>query len=212
MRMKNCANGHYYDEALHTSCPYCAGGAVNNVTKKTKIAGENNMETKRTKVAGSMNETSGKTEIFHTGGTEKAPISGGETVYMMAGGKELKDVTESAKTNTLLSGWLVVVSEEGKGRSYSLTFGMNSIGREAGNHVHIDNGDNSISRQKHTIIIYDYQNNLFFIKHGDGQYLSYLNGEVLLDTKELKANDRIKVGNTELIFIPLCSEAFAWEM
>lgn len=208
MRMRNCKNGHYYDEVLHSTCPYCAGGAVEDITKKTKIIGDNTMETKKTKIA-NMNETGGKTEIFHAQGT--IPSSGDETVYIMSNGKEPKNSTEEVGTNTLLSGWLVVVSDEGKGVSHSLTFGMNTIGREKGNHIYINNGDNSISREKHAIIIYDYQNNLFFIKHGDGQYLSYLNGEVLLDTKELKANDIVKVGNTKLIFIPLCSESFIWE-
>jgi len=208
MRMKNCANGHYFDEAVHASCPYCTSG-VGNVTKKTKIIGDNNMQTKKTRVADGLNETSGKTEIFDR--TDSKPTSGEETIFMMAGGQEIKNSTQSAQTNTLLSGWLVIVSDSGKGSSYPLTFGMNSIGRDTGNYIRINNGDTSISRQKHTIIIYDYQNNLFFIKHGDGQYLSYLNGEVLLDTKQLNANDRIKVGNTEMIFIPLCSESFTWE-
>ena len=96
-------------------------------------------------------------------------------------------------------------------RVITLTFGMNTIGRSEENHVSIQNGDSSISREKHALIIYDYTNNIFFIKHGDGQFLSYVNGEVLLDTRQLKANDRIKVGSTELIFIPLCSDNFNWE-
>jgi hypothetical protein len=62
------------------------------------------------------------------------------------------------------------------------------------------------------MIIYDYENNLFYIKHGEGQFLTYLNGEVLLETKRLHANDRIKLGSTELIFIPLCSDNFQWEL
>lgn len=209
MRMISCDGGHFYDEIKHPVCPYCNGGTVDNIGKKTKDIGGNKMETRKTRIAGDMDNTGGKTEILTQGGT--VPTAGDETVYMMASGEKLNDTTEAANTNTLLSGWLVVVSEDGKGSSFSLTFGMNTIGREKNNHVQIRNGDNSISRDKHAIIIYDYQNNIFFVKHGEGQYLSYLNGEVLLDTKELKANDRIKVGNTELIFIPLCSEAFAWE-
>lgn len=202
MRMTTCNNGHYYDSQAHTACPYCSGGAVDNITKKTQVTGDNNMQTKKTEIAGG---TAGQTSIYDQGNNKQ----GDQTVYMPKGGtKEEKD--ESAGSS-LLSGWLVIISEDGKGSSFPLTYGMNTIGRDKSNHIFINNGDNSISREKHAIIIYDYQNNVFFVKHGDGQYLSYLNDSVLLENKELKANDKIKVGNTEFIFIPLCSENFSWE-
>lgn len=205
MRMITCNNGHYYDSQAYSACPYCSGGVVENITKKTEVAGENIMETKKTEVAGG---TTGKTSIYQLKEDTK-PTHGDQTVYMSTGGN--KDIEEEATGPVLLSGWLVIVSGNGKGTSFPLTFGMNTIGREKGNHVYINNGDNSISREKHAIVIYDYQNNMFFVKHGDGQYLSYLNGNVLLENKELKANDKIKIGNTELIFVPLCSEHFTWE-
>jgi hypothetical protein len=72
--------------------------------------------------------------------------------------------------------------------------------------------DDSISRQKHASVIYDYSNNLYFVKHEDGKYLTYLNSAVLLETKELKAFDKIKVGKTELLFVPLCGENFKWDV
>ncbi len=198
MRMTACKSGHYYDAGVHASCPYCTDMSVDNITKKPKGEG---MGTKATEVA---NNSSNQTEFYQT--EERVQGDNNQTVYMDADGEEVK-----AKSNLLLSGWLAVISEDGRGASHTLTFGMNTIGRDRSNHIHINNKDNSISREKHAIIIYDYQNNIFFIKHGDGQYLSYLNDEVLLDNKELKANDKIKIGNTELIFIPLCSEHFSWE-
>ena len=209
MKMITCNSGHYYDNTAHTSCPYCSGGSVDNITRKTKVIGEEAMGTKATEIAGNV---SGQTSIYETvtPNNNVKPTSGEQTVYMPMGTTENK-TKEEEKSNALLSGWLVIVSEDGKGQSYPLTFGMNTIGRDSGNHVYIKNADKSISRDKHAIIIYDYQNNLFFVKHGDGQYLSYLNDSVLLENKELKANDRLKVGNTELIFIPLCSEQFTWE-
>lgn len=210
MRMISCTNGHFYDESKHQSCPYCAGGTVENVTKKTQVL-DGGVPTKKTKVAGGNATGTGATEIYaKTGGTVPA-TDGAETVFISTAGKKTEDVNIDAQTNAMLSGWLVITSDEGKGASYSLTFGMNTIGRNPSNHICIDNKDTSISREKHAVIIYDYQNNKFFVKHGEGQFLSYLNDEVLLDSKELHANDRIRVGKTELIFIPLCSENFTWE-
>ena len=109
-----------------------------------------------------------------------------------------------------LAGWLVIISEEGKGRSYKITFGFNSIGRAKSNDIAISNVDSSISATKHSSIVYDYDNNKFILKHEDGKLLTYVNKEMILDTKELHNRDRIKIGNIEFIFIALCDENFSW--
>ena len=42
-------------------------------------------------------------------------------------------------------------------------------------------------------------------------YTVYLNGELFDGRVELHAYDIIKLGNTRLLFVPLCTEKFAWE-
>jgi len=196
MRMVTCNNGHYYDQEKNATCPYCANNSgIDVATKQTVFQGVDEEE---------------KTALYNS------PSSSDDekTVYHSPSSNASNDPVQNEQLSSepiLLSGWLAIISEAGKGTSYTLTFGMNTIGRGEENHISIQNGDSSISREKHALIIYDYANNLFFIKHGDGQFLSYVNGEVLLDTRQLKANDRIKVGSTELIFIPLCSDEFKWE-
>ena len=197
MRMVTCNNGHYYDQEKNATCPYCANnGGIDVQTKQTVFQ------------SGGGDEE--KTALYNS------PSSSDDekTVYHSPSSNATSDAVQNEQDPSqpiLLAGWLAVISEAGKGTSYTLTFGMNTIGRSEENHISIQNGDSSISREKHAVIIYDYANNLYFIKHGDGQFLSYVNGEVLLDTRQLKANDRIKVGSTELIFIPLCSDEFKWE-
>lgn len=196
MRMVTCNNGHYYDQEKNSTCPYCANnGGIEAKTKQTVFQGGANDEEK-TALYSSTSSDDEKT-VYHSP-SSSAP-------------NEVSPPEQESSGPILLSGWLAIISEEGKGTSYTLTFGMNTIGRSEENHISIQNGDSSISREKHALIIYDYTNNLFFIKHGEGQFLSYVNGEVLLDTKQLKANDKIRVGSTELIFVPLCSEEFNWE-
>jgi len=203
MRMVTCNNGHYYDADKYSTCPYCANGAGADIpTVRTVVAGG---------APGSADTE--KTAIYGMAGT--GADSGEKTVYMgggSSGAAEPAAAEPASAEPILLSGWLAIISEQGRGQSYTLTFGMNNLGRSEENHVAIRNGDQSISRHKHATIIYDYDNNIFYIKHGEGQFLTYLNGEVLLDTKQLHANDRIKLGSTELIFIPLCSDKFNWEM
>jgi len=196
MRMVTCDNGHYYDQEKNATCPYCANNSgIDIQTKQTVFQSGGNDEE--------------KTALYQSTSSDDE-----KTVYHSPSSKASNDSARNEEDSSqpiLLAGWLAIISEEGRGTSYTLTFGMNTIGRSDENHISIQNGDSSISREKHAVIIYDYSNNLFFIKHGDGQFLSYVNGEVLLDTRQLKANDKIKVGSTELIFIPLCSEVFNWE-
>jgi len=201
MRMVTCRNGHYYDQEKYSTCPYCSNTTgIDIQTRETLVAGEDDSE---------------KTAIYGAGLSGAGVGEDEKTVYNAAAApspdSENPKKKESEETPILLAGWLVVISDRGKGKDYSLTFGLNTIGRSENNHVSIQNGDSSISREKHAVIIYDYENNIFFIKHEDGQYLSYLNGEVLLEAKQLKANDIVKVGSTELIFIPLCSDRFSWK-
>ncbi len=197
MRMVTCDNGHYYDQEKNSTCPYCANSSgIDIKTKKTLVQGVDESE---------------KTALYQGNGT----LDDEKTVYNPSGSmrQDSQQQVQSSDNDSmiLLSGWLVIISDKGKGENYTLTFGMNTIGRSENNHISIQNNDATISRERHAIIIYDYDNNIFFIKHGEGQYLSYLNGEVLIDTKQLKANDRIKVGSTELIFVPLCDDQFNWK-
>ena len=201
MRMVTCDSGHYYDQEKNANCPYCTNSAgVDVQTKQTVFQNQGGDEEKTALYeASTMDE---EKTVYHSPTADRV-----EEPIAVQNMQEVQDPSQPI----LLSGWLAVISEEGRGLSYTLTFGMNNIGRSESNHVSIQNGDASISREKHAMIIYDYANNLFFIKHGEGQFLSYVNGEVLLDTKQLKANDKIKVGSTELIFIPLCGDEFKWE-
>ncbi len=196
MRMVTCDNGHYYDQEKNATCPYCANNSGIDIQTKQTVFQSGGDDEEKTALYQSTSSDDEKT-VYHS------PSSGAS--------KDSAQNEQDSSQPILLAGWLAIISEEGRGASYTLTFGMNTIGRSDENHISIQNGDSSISREKHAVIIYDYANNLFFIKHGDGQFLSYVNGEVLLDTRQLKANDKIKVGSTELIFIPLCSEAFNWE-
>jgi hypothetical protein len=198
--MVTCANGHYYDQEKNATCPYCANaGGLDMQTQATVIEPDDSEKTAIYQAAGT--DTDDERTVYN-----RAPSSSAAEEQSAAPRQEAK-----ASEPKLLAGWLVITSEQGRGTDYTLTFGMNTIGRSESNHISIQNGDSSISREKHAMIIYDYENNIFFIKHGEGQYLSYLNGEVLLDTKQLKANDRIKVGSTEMIFIPLCTDIFNWK-
>lgn len=121
-------------------------------------------------------------------------------------GSETQQTTEQPP----VVGWLVIIDGPGQGRDLRITPGMNRIGRDASMNVQIDFGDEAISRSEHAFIIYDPQKNVFFLRHGSGQNLTYLNDDIVMEAKMLQPFDRIKVGETECLFVPFCSDQFYW--
>jgi len=107
-------------------------------------------------------------------------------------------------------GWLVCIKGEYFGQSFNLKAGQNFIGRSLTMDVPLAK-DTSVSRNKHAIITYDPQNRVFYIQPGESSGLTYLNGGLVLAYQPIKVYDKIKVGNSELMFFACCSEHFSWE-
>lgn len=108
-------------------------------------------------------------------------------------------------------GWLVVVAGPGMGSVAALGLGVNSVGREHGaNRVVVDHGDDMISRTNHGAIVYDDRNRKFWIRHGDGTNLTYVDDDPVLEARILEPLTHIRMGRTVLRFVPLCGESFSW--
>ena len=106
-------------------------------------------------------------------------------------------------------GWLVCIEGNDQGRDYRLHAGYNTIGKNPGNDICIT-GDSAVSRDRHAMIAYDQEENLFFFAPGNGVNLLRLNNKVLMTPTVINAYDILTIGRSKLIFIPLCSEAFKW--
>ena len=105
-------------------------------------------------------------------------------------------------------GWLAVVSGRGAGDFVRIGYGMNTIGRADDQRCKLAFGDEKISRQNHATITYDPRGRKFFIQHGGGQNLTYVNDSPVLQPAELKGGEFIVVGDTVLRFVPLCGPDF----
>ncbi len=198
-----CDRGHYYSKSLG-ECPICK----NNSTGTVLLDIGNSQEPKKREVPKRREDPEAIKKI-----KESKEISTSKTQYISTSEEDKKDDdNDIVDEAVVLAGWLVITSSKGKGRSYPITFGFNSIGRGDSNHINITNQDNSISRDKHAIIIYDYSNNLYFLKHEDGKFLTYLNNNVVMETKKLESFDMIKIGNTEFLFVALCNDKFKWDV
>ena len=108
-------------------------------------------------------------------------------------------------------GWLVIVGGPGRGRVATLGIGVNLIGRDRTERVSLDYGDAMISRKNHGAITYDPRGGKFYVQHGGGTNLTYLDGEPVLSPRELEPLARVQMGNTVLRFVPLCGADFWWD-
>ena len=107
-------------------------------------------------------------------------------------------------------GWLVIIAGPGKGNFRRLGYGQNSVGREQGERACLDFGDENISRKGHCFVIYDPRERQFTLRPGDGANLTYLNGKLLSESRQIRSGDKIEIGQTTLRFVPLCGPDFDW--
>ncbi len=183
MKLIRCDRGHYYDSQQHSSCPSC---------------GVPGLEVQVTQARAAQPEAAVPvTQAFGQGG-ERNDV--GVTVAMVRKKIGMDPVV----------GWLVCVQGPEKGRDYRVRSERNGIGRGADMAVCIG-GDEAISRENHAYISFNPRKGSFRIAPGDGRGMTYLNGEEVDVPMPLLAYDRIELGQTHLLFVPLCGEHFNWE-
>ena len=162
--------------------------------------------------------TADKTGSTNSKATSTVPVSPVPSLQSQVNAVTVHGSTEDVKTVAFYDfadtepvvGWLVCVKGEYFGYSFNLKAGQNFIGRAMNMDVPLAK-DTSVSRNRHAIITYDPLNRLFFIQPGESNGLTYLNDNLLLTHQPIKPYEKIRVGNSELIFVPCCGEQFAWE-
>lgn len=186
-----CDQGHLYDDSRHVTCPYCGvPGIAQNMPPSTVAH----------RVDGGQ-FSGGPTEPM-TGGTvdRGSPRAGGATMR----------VTPARMGFDPVVGWLVCVEGPMKGRDFRLHGERNFIGRDAAMDVCVE-GDQTISREHHASVTYSTKNHTFILAPGTGRNMVYLNDADVLAPVTLNPFDVIELGQTKLLFVPLCGENFRWE-
>lgn len=107
-------------------------------------------------------------------------------------------------------GWIVAIKGPYKGQAFACKTGRNRIGRAADMDICFTE-DLKITRKTHTSIIYEPLHRRFFVQAGEGSGLTYVNGEVIFEHINLNPYDKLSIGDSEFIFMPLCGEAFSWD-
>lgn len=191
MALVRCESGHLFDRAKHTACPTCG---VRDELRPRRDVPSGPADADRTRRR-----------------DEPRAAAGGPGAAMPA-------AADDAKTQRLIRrmtgvdpvvGWLVCVRGPERGHDYRLHSEKNFVGRGDGMDVRIA-GDGAISRENHAVVSFDPKREAFRLLPGDGRGLVYLNGEEVIAPTALASGDRIELGGTELMFVPLCDGRFSW--
>jgi hypothetical protein len=198
MALKRCENGHYFDPAKHTACPSCGVQNINfEPTRKAAAAADAG----EPRAGGAPVAVDVKAPAAARAGGA-APADEGKT-KAIAPGKQAEGIDP-------VVGWLVCIEGADRGRDFRIRSQKNFVGRSQNMDIAIP-GDDTISRQNHAVISYNPKNRQFKVHSGEARGLVYLNGEEVDNASALKAGDRIELGRTKLMFVPLCDDAFNWE-
>ena len=112
-----------------------------------------------------------------------------------------------------VTGWLVCICGEAKGKSYNIVSGLNYVGRRKDMDICIE-GDISISRYRHAVVEYSEERKEFLLRLGESKEKIYITRDrqkrILKGTIKLEAYDVITLGRTELMFVPFCGDRFTW--
>ncbi len=106
--------------------------------------------------------------------------------------------------------FMVCIAGGNTGDSYTLAEGRNYIASGSDADIKL-NKDSNVSADCHAVVTYNPSNNQFTLSAGTGRGITYLNGNQVDVSAEIKADDRIKVGESELLFIPVCTDKFKWD-
>lgn len=180
-----CANGHYYDSTRYSECPYCKPSA--SVSPR-----QNGNDTD----ASSLNVT----VPFNN-------VQGGKASSDME--KTVRMVEQKAGYDPVV-GWLVCVEGSNKGKDFRLHDGNNFVGRGSDMDISLS-GDKAVSASNHFSVTYDRRHDRYFMSMGMGKEIVYVNNEPLTaNARYMEIGDRIEVGSTTLVFIPLNKEYVQW--
>lgn len=203
--MRRCPNGHYYGHE-HAVCPFCGGGSLNANINVTQPANYGPPPAYNSPPPANIGPTVPAT------GVQRPFIDRTQPGNAFAGGDG--DKTQVGIRRDLgmdpVVGWLVCIEGREKGRDHRIHSDYNYIGRGENMDICVRD-DAEISRENHAVLAYDTQAKTYYFNKGpDGRGIVRLNGEAVMESKVLKAYDTIQLGNTKLIFVPLCGEGFDW--
>lgn len=192
-KMTRCPEGHFYDPTKHNSCPWCALPADLEGGDKTRP-----MASPPPLPRGAV---AGPPPPPPPPPLPPVPKAGAET-------RRIGVETKIGKSDPVV-GWLVCLAGPDRGRDFRLHAEKNFIGRSPLMDVCVP-GDESVSRERHALVIFDPKKQQFWAVPGDASGLVYLNGDLVHAPTHMNGDDVLEVGQTKLVLVPFCGAKYSW--
>lgn len=205
MKQVRCNRGHYYDADKYDSCPHCANIRDSVTPPNVTVTKAPNDEG----VTVTRREERNVQDSPVTPGAFTPPQSVSPVWEEQNVRDEPKTTCQYKKDGDPVVGWLVCTKGSHRGEDFRLRSGRNFIGRGADMDVCLK-GETTVSRDKHAIVLYEPKQRIFLAQMGESHELVYLNDELLLSSTQMKAKDRLQIGEVELMLIPCCDADFDW--
>ncbi len=196
--MQQCPNGHLYDDAKNSTCPYC-NASPDPMVSTVPVGAADPFP------AGGADVMTPTEAIGASGGMAFPATTPLEPVFSPTIAIGIND-----KGILPVTGWLICLEGEKRGADFKICGEQTTIGRGAGNNIQLD-FDAKISSGANAIIAYDRRNNKFFIYQKENRNNIYVNGSLLLVPVEIHDYDVIEMGETKMLFRSLCNDKFVWE-
>ena len=184
-----CPSGHYFDLSRFQFCPFCGAPAVRQQQPEQTAYNQPPMPPQPEQVTYNQPPM-----------PPMPPMPPAPPVPPVVGGE---------KNTAPTVGWLVGLEGPCAGKSYSLREQRNFIGRSPAMDIVLSEDDQT-AEDRHAIITYVPKCRKFYAQPGFSRQLYEVNGEAVIDTKVLSADDRLTIGASVFRFVPLCGEAFGW--
>lgn len=203
--MKQCENGHIYDEKTHSACPYCNQAGLSVVRP---LEGGSDLAFPKTTPL----DTGSAPDFPKTAPLDAAPAA---PVTPAAPARPKREMSATVALNVSdagiapVCGWLVVTEGDNKGLSFPVHSEKNTIGRGSNFDVNLS-FDKAISKEGDAVLTYDSRSRKFFVTLGAGKNNVYHNNALLLTPEEVKDYDVIEAGATKLVFRSFCNDEFTY--
>ena len=205
MAITNCPNGHYYDDALFSECPYCRKtGQQSDRFGSTEFAGAM-FGTNPVAPAPNRKTRIVNSEISSAGSQPKLSNGSGPKTQMYY------DIDKYSAEPP--AGWLVCVSGPDKGKDFCVNTEKTLIGRSGSNNYKVELTDEKISRNSAVAVVAYLPDTHTFVVSPvpGGNLLVRINNAGIQGPYALNDNDIIKIGDTVLVFISFCNQNFDWD-
>lgn len=216
MEIVRCPNSHFYDAEKHSFCPICAEKNGNNQNLMSDILTTSYFNDDKTDIVGTttpIDDIDRTVPISPVSPVAPAsyPDSGIED-YGSTQPASVFEVDPSSANKGVFNpvvGWLVCIKGASRGADFQIHSQYNYIGRAKHMDICIPT-DPHISAERAAVLAYDNNDKTFFFAPGSGHNLVRVNGSVVMTPVVLKEYDVLTIGETQLLFIPLCGDHFDW--